>query len=69
MIWWFSTSATVVAKLVWISCAEFDEGGLVEADGAGLVQAFAIGLKEGLAIGDHGVVDRVPVTGQLVGHF
>ena len=45
------------------------EGGLVEADGGGLVQALAIGLEKGLAIGGHGVVDRVPVTGQLGCHL
>ena len=45
---------------------ELDEGGLVEADGRGLVQALAIGRQQRLAIGGHGVVDRVPVTGQFV---
>lgn len=48
---------------------ELDEGRLVEADGRGAVQALAIGLEQGLAIGDHGVVDRVPVTGQFGRHF
>jgi hypothetical protein len=41
------------------------EGGLVEPNGAGLVQPFAVRIEEGAAIGGHGVVDRVPVTGEL----
>ena len=69
MIWWFSTSATVVAKLVCFLGAEPDEGGLVEPDGARLVQPFAVGLEQGPAVGGHGVVDRVPVTGEFGGHF
>jgi hypothetical protein len=48
---------------------EFHERGLVEADGGGAVQPLAVGGEEGLAIGDHGVVDRVPVTGELSRHF
>jgi hypothetical protein len=46
-----------------------DEGGLVEPDGRGLVQPLAIGLKQRRAIGGHRVVQGVPVTGQLGGHF
>lgn len=49
--------------------AEAHEGGLVETDGRGLVHPLAIGLEERLAIGAHGIVDRVPVTGELVGDF
>ncbi len=49
--------------------AEAHEGGLVQSDGRRLVHPLAIRLEQGLAVGDHGVVDRVPVTGQLVGHL
>ena len=49
--------------------AEPHEGGLVEADGRGLVHPLAVGFEQGLAVGGHGVVDRVPVTGQLAGHL
>jgi hypothetical protein len=49
--------------------AEPDEAGLVEPDGARLVQPFAVGLEQGLAVGGHGVVDRVPVTGEFGGHL
>jgi hypothetical protein len=49
--------------------SELDEGGRVETDGARPVQPFAVRRQQGLAIGDHGVVDRVPVTGQLGGHL
>jgi len=43
MIWWFSTSATVVAGVDLV--AGFDEGRLVEPDGGGLVQPLAIGAS------------------------
>ena len=40
------------------------EGGLVEPKGAGLFQPFAVCVEEGGAGGGHGVVDRVPITGE-----
>jgi hypothetical protein len=49
--------------------AQAHEGGLVEPDGRGPVHPLAIGLEQRLAVGAHGVVDRVPVTGELVGHL
>ena len=69
MIWWFSTSATVVAKLVCLYRAGLHEGGLVEPDGRRLVQPFAVGVEQGFAIGGHRVIDGVPVTGQLGRHL
>ena len=45
------------------------EGGLVESDGSGLVQALSIGGQEGVSIGGHGIVDRVPVTGEFGRHL
>jgi len=49
--------------------SELHECGLVQADGAGLVQPPAIGRQEGLSVGGHGIVDRVPVTGELASHL
>jgi hypothetical protein len=48
---------------------ELDERGLVEPDGRRFVESFAIGLKQCLAVGGHGIVDGVPVTGELRGHL